>query len=114
MSIFTVTDDAFHGHPEPLTSPPGVMRSVFLSVSSTDPSSSRYGFQIVYYTKERGERFSSHNRLKKKRKYAPYHGAIFQPSCPLRGGGSGGGMREFCTQEPRDSDQLRCECNFRE
>lgn len=30
MSIFTVTDDAFHGHPEPLNSPPGVMRCVAL------------------------------------------------------------------------------------
>lgn len=42
----------------------------------------RYAFQIVYYTKERGERFSHHNKLQKKRQYSLYHGAIFQPPCP--------------------------------
>jgi hypothetical protein len=72
----------------------------------------RYALQIVYYTKDRGERYSPQNRLKKKRKYARYHGAIFQPPCPVRG--SGGGMREFCSREPQDSHQLRCECNFRD
>lgn len=37
LVIFTVSDDAFHGHPEPLAAPPGVMR---------------IGFQLVLFTQE--------------------------------------------------------------
>lgn len=92
MSIFTVTDDAFHGHPEPLNSPEG---------------KNRYALQIVYYTKEPGK---SNNSMKpvKKRKFAQYHGAIFQPDCNKMHG-----LKEFCEKEPQNSFQLACQCNFR-
>lgn len=91
MSIFTVTDDAFHGHPEPLQAPAG---------------EARYALQIVYYTREEAPHNS--NRPGEKRVYAPYHGAIFQPECEHVQG-----LREFCEADPSTSWKLRCECSYR-
>lgn len=93
MSIFTVTDDAFHGHPEPLNAPDGQFR---------------YALQIVYYTKEPAESPNSPSDTDK-RVFAKYHGAVFQPDC-----GSMAGLREFCEKEPDDSYRLACQCNFRD
>lgn len=114
MSIFTVTDDAFHGHPEPLNAPEG---------------EARYALQIVYYTKEPGPSPNSIPMRSRseddeddedgengdisddngKREFARFHGAIFQPDC-----GGMVGLREFCEKEPQDSYKLACQCNFRD
>lgn len=95
MVIFTVTNDAFHGHPEPLTSPPDTLR---------------YALQLVYYTTESGPTHS--NRPGKKKHYKEgAHSAIFQPSCselPM--------VKEFCETTKRPGpygDATACECNYR-
>ncbi len=97
MSIFTVTDDAFHGHPEPLASP-----------DDGSETSNRYALQIVYYTKAEP---SLKNSARKgvKRKYAQYHGAIFQPECD-----NVPGLRQFCETDSHTSWQLKCQCNYRQ
>jgi hypothetical protein len=78
MSIFTVLDDAFHGHPEPSAAPPGVHR---------------YALQAVYYTETAPlHRESNSTRHLRRsggavRSYPELHGAIFQVSgepCLLR------------------------------
>lgn len=51
-AIFNITDDAFHGHPEPLNTPEGV---------------SRYSLALYYYTKDRPE----HEK-------APFHPVIWR------------------------------------
>ena len=71
MAIFTVTDDAFHGHPEPIAG---------------NSSTKRYALQLVYYTKEKGPLVRNENKIsdKFKRKIKTFkfpHSAIFQPNC---------------------------------
>ena len=68
MGIFTVTDDAFHGHPEPLAAPPGV---------------NRYALQLVYYTRDipkyqnSGSGSGSGGRDKDKREFSRLHGGMY-------------------------------------
>eukprot|EP01041_Mallomonas_annulata_P007512 gene7512-15370_t len=92
MAIFTVTDDAYHGHPEPLNAPDDIYR---------------YALQLVYYTKEPGPIFS--NTAGPKRVYNGSHSAVFQPYC------AGTPLKEFCKTCKRDSsygDRRCCECNY--
>ena len=94
MAIFTVTDDAFHGHPEPLMSPPYTLR---------------YALQLVYYTREPGAVHS--DRPGPKRSYNGTHSAVFQPTCSALPG-----VREFCqtAKRPGDyTDSVACQCNYR-
>ena len=96
MTVFTVTDDAFHGHPEPLASPDGTLR---------------YALQFVYYTRAPGPTHS--DRPGPKKQYNGSHGAIFQPTCS---GAENAGMAAHCgtaTWPGTFSDHTACQCNFR-
>lgn len=66
MGIFTVTDDAFHGHPEPLASPQGV---------------NRYALQVVYYTRELPKSQNSDSGPALKRNFSRFHGGKFAAGC---------------------------------
>eukprot|EP00607_Mallomonas_marina_P011048 CAMPEP_0182424774 /NCGR_PEP_ID=MMETSP1167-20130531/11041_1 /TAXON_ID=2988 /ORGANISM="Mallomonas Sp, Strain CCMP3275" /LENGTH=363 /DNA_ID=CAMNT_0024604853 /DNA_START=301 /DNA_END=1395 /DNA_ORIENTATION=+ len=93
MAIFTVTDDAFHGHPEPLTCPEDVMR---------------YALQLVYYTSTPGPALSSSPGVK--RIYNGTHSAVFQPYCA-----GDEDLKDFCNTCERDEsygDRRCCECNY--
>ena len=94
MAIFTVTDDAYHGHPHPLASPPGIYR---------------YALQLVYYTRTEGPKYS--NSPGPKRAYNSTHSAVFQPPCsPFPQ------LRKFCAECSRHphffTDRRCCECNY--
>ena len=94
MAIFTVTDDAFHGHPEPLLSPPDTVR---------------YALQLVYYTSEPGPAQS--DRPGPKKRYNGTHSAVFQPTCSVLPG-----VRAFCKTATRPgnyTDPVACQCNHR-
>lgn len=93
MAIFTVTDDAFHGHPEPLNCPSDV---------------NRYALQLVYYTVEKGPDLS--NTPGPKRIYNGSHSAVFQPYCAGKPE-----LKRFCKECKRDKsygDRRCCECNY--
>jgi len=94
VTIFSVTDDAYHGHPLPLMTPDGVYR---------------YGLQIVYYTRERGATVSSRPGVK--RKYSHAHGAIFQPPC--NDGAIDVHVRDLCSAVNASSMNTLCECSSR-
>jgi hypothetical protein len=63
MVVFTVTDTAFHGHPEPLACPPGVLRK---------------SIALYYYTRERPaeEMSAAHSTRYQRRPGDPYDPAI--------------------------------------
>ena len=92
IAIFTVTDDAFHGHPEPLTCPEDVIR---------------YGLQFVYYTKEPGPLYSNTPGVKKI--YNGSHSAVFQPYCAGKPN-----IKRICELYRREGfdDNKYCECNY--
>lgn len=105
MSIFTVLDDAFHGHPEPSAAPPG---------------HNRYALQLVYYTKTPPPSRVTDASLRaaavggaRSREYPVVHGAVFQPPCY---DSANLNMSYICSRsfaEDQHSGQPICECNYR-
>ena len=105
MAIFTVTDDAFHGHPEKI---------------GGDDNTLRYALQLVYYTREKGPLVRNDKKISKKlkRKVKTYkfpHSAVFQPNCDEKSE-----LIRVCeTYEHQmfahipGSDKRACECNVR-
>ena len=93
MSIFTVTDDAFHGHPEPLLAPEGHIR---------------YALQIVYYTRT-APNVKLANITNPHRKYNNYHGAVFQPTCNTHPD-----LKAFCNSHNENDMHISCQCNYRD
>ena len=65
--LFSTTDESFHGHPDPLTSPEGVFRnSIALYYYTREPPASGYHFdrsEMTNYQPRPGERFSGRGRL---------------------------------------------------
>jgi Rps23 Pro-64 3,4-dihydroxylase Tpa1-like proline 4-hydroxylase len=65
--IFSTTDESFHGHPDPLTSPEGVFRnSIALYYYTRDLPESGYRFdrsEMTNYQPRPGERFEGVDRL---------------------------------------------------
>jgi Rps23 Pro-64 3,4-dihydroxylase Tpa1-like proline 4-hydroxylase len=62
MVIFTTTEDSYHGHPNPLTCPPGMTRKsmalYYYTVSSTADDANRTRHSTVFQVRP-GERFQS-------------------------------------------------------
>lgn len=109
MSIFTVLDDAFHGHPEPSAAPRDDVR---------------YALQIVYYTKEFPQPYVSQATHERRmsglptRTYPPLHGAVFQAPCPQMSGyvDKSSDLSYICGDDfpsKKNHNQPLCECNFR-
>lgn len=121
LVIFTCTDDAFHGHPEPLEAPDGMMRIGFqLVLFTTTPPADDERFAAAFLPPVRPievgvdgstvpQPFNStandpdwyHRKL-----YKSPHSAVFQVPCNDQ-------LKWLCeTQSMGLAEPKHCECNF--
>jgi hypothetical protein len=108
MSVFTVLDDAFHGHPEPSAAPRDDIR---------------YALQIVYYTREFPRPYVSSGTFERMkaglptRTYPLLHGAIFQAPCVSASAyqDTSSDLNYICGEAfaSKNRNQPLCECNYR-
>ncbi len=101
MTIFTNTDESFHGHPTPLSAPEDKMR---------------YALQLVYYTKVNEKERPIKREIIVSEPSSPYgspHAAIFQNNCRPNDE-----MDLFCKNYIHPSrmelnDNRHCQCKYR-